>query len=50
MESWIWKHLLVPGISGFFFAVGQFIIYFLSRTQPALTFEAHLTGKAEKKT
>lgn len=33
MKIWLWKHTVNPLIAGFFFALGHFIIYFLSKTK-----------------
>ena len=39
MQNWVWRQIVVPGIMGFFFAIGQFIVYSLTKTQPMLALE-----------
>ena len=40
MQNWAWKNIMVPGILGIFFALGQFVVYMLSKTKPALTLQS----------
>lgn len=46
VQVWLWKHLMNPIIAGFFFAVGHFIIYFLSKTKWVRNLESYVIDPA----
>lgn len=46
----MWKHLVNPTIAGFFFALGHFIIYFLSKTRYARSFESFFIDTSDHPT
>lgn len=42
MKIFLWKHLVNPLVAGFFFALGHFIIYFLSKTKLLKSLESYI--------
>lgn len=40
IQPWIWKYMVTPSIAGFFFALGHFLIYLLSKTKVMRSFES----------
>jgi hypothetical protein len=40
MQGWLWKQVMAPGLIGFFFALGQFLVYLLTQTSPFKTLES----------
>ena len=42
MKIWLWKHISNPMIAGFFFALGHFIIYLLSKTRLMRKLESYI--------
>lgn len=42
MKIFLWKHLVNPLIAGFFFALGHFIVYFLSKTKFIKSLESYI--------
>lgn len=42
IQVWLWKHLLTPSIAGFLFALGHFLIYYVSKTKLIKSFESFL--------
>jgi len=44
VQVWLWKHFLIPSIAGFFFALGHFLVYYLSKTKYMKSFESFFIG------
>lgn len=42
MKIFLWKHFMNPLIAGFFFALGHFIIYFLTKTKLIKSLESYI--------
>lgn len=42
MKTFLWKHMMNPLIAGFFFALGHFIIYFLTKTKLVKSLESYI--------
>ena len=38
MQIWLWKNLVNPAIMGLFFALGHFLVYYLTTTKPMQKF------------
>lgn len=49
MQNWIWKHLMNPTIAGFFFAIGHFIIFYLTKLKFFKTLESYIVDTSESK-
>lgn len=44
---WLWKHTANPLIAGFFFALGHFIVYFLSKTRACKYLESYIIDESK---
>ena len=48
MQIWLWQHIVNPTIAGIFFAIGHFLVYYLTTTKPLQNFESFFILKKEK--